>query len=129
MINTRRPRWYHSFMPSFGFQLAVVFACIVITCIQLVIYSGLEKDIVVFEGECTYETVMNDAGEPTSSLQANCGEHTFSLAAYQERLVHYRELTTGERPAIVCVKTVSEYLKHESVSCTIDPQPEETEEP
>jgi hypothetical protein len=112
-------------MPSFGIQMAVVFACGVITFAQFMIYEGIEEDVVVFSGECTYETVLNADGEPTSSLLANCGEYSFHLASHQERLVHYRELTTGERPVIVCTKTVSEYLQQERHVCTVDPQPEE----
>jgi hypothetical protein len=125
MINTHHPRWYHNFMPSFGFQISVLFACCIITFVQLMVYEGIEEDVVVFDGECTYESVLNDDGEPTSALLVDCGEYSLQLPAHQERLVHFRELTTGERTVIVCTKTVSEYLQQERHSCIIDPQPEE----
>lgn len=128
MINTNHPRWYHNFMPSFGHQLAVLFACAMITFIQLMIYEGIEEDVVVFSGECAYETVLNDEGEATSSLIADCGDLHLHLSSTQERLVHFRELTTGERPVIFCRKTVSEYLQQEHHVCFVDPTPEEMEE-
>jgi hypothetical protein len=49
------------------------------------------------------------------ALLLDCGEYSLPTHwhTHQERLVHYRELTTGERPVIVCTKTVSEYLQQE----------------
>lgn len=127
MINTRHPRWYHNFMPHFGIQLMTVGVCGMITLLQMGVYEYIEEDIIVFEGECIIENVSTDEGEATPNLVAQCDEHTYTMNSDQERLVYFHELTTGTRPVIVCVKTVSEYLKDVTWVCDINPD-EETEQ-
>lgn len=126
MINTHHPRWYHNFMPSFGFQISVLIACCIITFGQLMVYEGIEEDVVVFDGECEYQTALNSDDELTDQLTAQCGEHNIHLTSDQERLIHYHELTTGNRAVIFCVKTESEYLGVIRWTCDINPE-EETE--
>lgn len=128
MINTSRPRWYHSIMPSFGKQVAVLFACFFIIFFQGITYEILEDDIIVFSGECVLEPVLDDDGIVTSSLTAQCGEYTYNLDSNQERLVHFRELTTGVQPVIFCERTVSEYLKQVNWTCIFDPESENNAE-
>ena len=127
MINTRHPRWYHNLMPSFGVQLMVLFCCSMISLAQLGIYENLEEDVPVFEGECTLQNVSDNDGNLTESLIAQCDEHTYFLNSDQERSVYFHELTTGERPVIVCLKTVSEYLQDVDWCCDINPE-EETDQ-
>jgi hypothetical protein len=97
MINQHQPRWYHNLMLPFGAQCAIMFCAGLVTLVQFGFYEGIEQDIVVFDGECEYQTALNSDDEPTDQLTAQCGEHNINLTSDQERLIHYHELTTGNR--------------------------------
>jgi len=127
MINTSQPRWYHYLMPSFLLQLLVILTCLIIFLIQGIVYSIIEKDVTVFHGNCSLENVSDEHGDLTANLVAQCGEHTYSLNASQERLVYFHQLTIGEQPIIVCKKSVGQYLQGVKWSCLIGPENKEVE--
>lgn len=112
-------RWYHYGMISFPAQLLIMVGCLLTFFASLMFYDVMEEDIVHFEGECEIEQYVNDEGETTLDMIAQCDEHRVGLTSEQERLVYHQELTTGERPAIMCKYTISEYLKDERWNCKV----------
>ena len=120
-------KWYHYGMISVWAQLGIAFACMIVLMAAVGVYEGLEEDVVHFEGQCDIQTVQDDDGNDTANLLADCGDAgTVQLSSGQERSVFYHELTHGERPAIMCRYTISEYLGDETWTCDVQTGDEET---
>lgn len=124
MINPKM-KWYHWTMVPFAVQAAVTIAALIMIGVQMMIYDGIEEDIVVFEGTCdvTVGSVDED-GETRQGATMMCGEELRYLGALEAPYL-YNMLTANASPAIVCVKTESEFLKEIAWTCDFESKEEE----
>jgi len=128
MMTENKFRWYHRLMVPFALQAALVICSILVIGAQVVIYEGLEDDIVVFNGECSAElgNFVITGEENTRQLNRAtmmCGDDKRGLGALEMPYL-YERLHNNHTPVIVCEKTVSEYLHNVHWSCEMDPEEE-----
>lgn len=113
----RKMRWYHYLMLPFWAQLGITVSAGLLILFQALIYDSLEKDIVVFNDVCEVTVgPKNDDGSTYEGARMMCGVTSMQLGHLETPYLFYM-LTEGKAPAIVCVKTESEYLKETNWSC------------
>lgn len=117
-------RWYHYFMLSFHAQMAIVLGCMMVWLIQFVVYSTIDRPVMVFDGECEVTVgPVRDNGDVYSGAWMDCGGETRGLDDLEVTYL-YNTLTTGLEPVIVCAKTESKFLGSITWECQLDPQSE-----
>jgi len=123
-----QPRWYHHLMISLPVQMLIVLVAVLILGIQVLVYEYMEEDMVIFDGSCDVTVGPRDEqGEVTrKGATMQCGDDVIDLGTLETPYL-YELLTNKREPVIVCVKTVSEYLKNVNWQCEMDPE-ERTEE-
>lgn len=126
----RKFKWYHYMMVPFPVQGGIIMAALLLIAIQLFIYEVKEEDIVHFQGECevTVGPVNEEGKVYRRGVEIQCGdtEDSPNLGGL-ERVYLYELLTNGSAPAIICIKTISEYLKEVHWTCNLD-EDEEVDE-
>lgn len=117
----RQSRWYHYLMLDFTTQMALLILALIVTMAQILTYEFSEENIVVFNEACEVTVGPTDEEGNVTRQGATmmCGEDFRHLGVLEAPFL-YQLLTTGEAPAIVCEKRVSEYLGDVSWTCKMD---------
>ena len=108
----RPHRWYHYLMTNFPTQALAVLVSFMVVMIQMGIYDSIDVDTVVFQGKCDVEI-----GGSTASTKMMCGDDEMRPDPRVMADYLHSVLTQEQSDAIVCVKTVSEYLATTNWSC------------
>jgi hypothetical protein len=112
-MNDKSHRWYHYLMLKFSTQLVIVITAAIIGGIQMIVYETIDQDVVVFDQQCQVNLM------PLSLTEMICGDEEVDLGDLQATYLHSM-LTTGDTPAIMCVKTVSNYLETTKWNCKME---------
>jgi hypothetical protein len=99
---------------KFSTQVIIVFAAAIIGGIQMIVYETIDQDVVVFDQQCQVKL-----SGPLSLTEMTCGDEQVGVGNLQAKYLH-SILTTGDAPAIMCVKTVSKYLKDINWNCKME---------
>lgn len=118
----RKYRWYHYPMMTFGSQMLVVMACIVLAGLQLVFYESIDSPVTLFSGQCAGEIKPyndGDLGIMSAVLQVSCDTVTpFNSATLTPAYLN-SQLTANITPAIMCDITETKYLSERSTKCKL----------
>jgi hypothetical protein len=116
----RKMRWYHYIMLPLWAQAVIVAGAVMLAGLQIVVYLVIQENIVKFDGECEVTVgPTNEDGSVYKGARMMCGDESVRLGHLEAPYLFYM-LTEGEAPAIVCVKTETEYLKEISWSCEFE---------
>jgi hypothetical protein len=91
---------------------------VLVVLIQLAIYEGIDKDVVVYNSTCQVNIGGTDDDFVT---KMSCGDDTVTMAGLSAPYLH-AVLTEERTPVIMCTKTISKYLKNTRWSCKMDPE-------
>jgi hypothetical protein len=112
----RKYKWYHHCMLSLTTQLVIGMVCLIIMVAQLVVYSVLEENIVMFDGTCDI-VVGTEIGSHPTTMQ--CGEFKHDLSPQLETNYLHNILVGANNQTVTCIKKQSEYLKSISWNCEL----------
>ena len=124
MINHNK-KWYHYGMLPFAGIFGIVAGCFMLVMFQILIYDGIEEDVVTFAEQCEVTIGPEDEhGDVVATVAMTCGDETVKMSELAVPYL-YKVLTTERAPVMFCTKTVSEYLGNVNWSCEIDPEEKE----
>jgi hypothetical protein len=101
-------------------QFGLLIVAILIIMAQTVVYSILEKDIVVFDGECTIEHNVNENTGKLLKVYGDCGDAGTRGMTSQQEINYLLALTKQQESTMLCKKTESEYLKDIKWKCEVN---------